>query len=155
MDDRQTELCSLRGSLGLFLSSRAVLLAALGMPSGALLPGLGAVQPVLGDGAGVARLHQVHSLGAQVDSVVLVWGKGTRLSGLSPALGSCQPSLPAPSHCVPELGGIAERSPPRAPQPWSRIVPGSCQAKLTSYKEVDALEHLTRGARQPIAFNAC
>uniref|UniRef100_A0A674G928 Kinesin-like protein n=1 Tax=Taeniopygia guttata TaxID=59729 RepID=A0A674G928_TAEGU len=59
-----------------FCLAGAVLLAAPGIPSGALLPGLGAVQPVLGDGAGVARPHQVHALGAQVGTVVLVWGRG-------------------------------------------------------------------------------
>lgn len=85
-----------------FCLAGAVLLVAPGIPSGALLPGLGAVQPVLGDGAGIAWPHQVHALAAQVDTVVLVWGKGTWPSELSPALGGCQPSLPAPSHCIPE-----------------------------------------------------
>lgn len=37
----------------------------------------------------------------------------------------------------------------------SHIVPRSCQTRLTSYKEIDTLEHLTGGARQPIAFNTC
>lgn len=94
-----------------FCLAEAVLLVAPGIPSGALC-GLGAVQPVLGDGAGIARPHQVHALGAQVDTVVLVWGKGTWLSGLSPARGSCQPTLPAPSHCIPEPWDTTERQKP-------------------------------------------
>lgn len=45
------------------------------------------------------------------------------------------------------LGHCREREALLMPQqPWSRIIPGSCQTRLTSYKEVDTLEHLTRGA---------
>lgn len=39
-----------------------------------LLPGgVGAAQPVLGDGSGIRRTGRVHSLGLQVHSVVLIW----------------------------------------------------------------------------------
>lgn len=77
-----------------FCLAGAVLPAALGIPSGALLPGLGAVQPVLGDGAGIARPHQVHALGAQVDTVVLVWGEGDTAVRTVPSSGEL-PALAA------------------------------------------------------------
>lgn len=80
--------------------------------SGALLIGLWAVQPVLRDGARVAGLHQIHALGAQVDTVILVWGGQKELSDLT--------ASPTLSQSIPSLRG--QLSP-----------------RLTAYKEVDTL----------------
>lgn len=76
--------------------------------SGALLPRLWAVQPVLGDGAGVAGLHRVHPLGAQIDAVILVWEE--RETAVR-AVGHCQPSLPALGTFPPrpQLRDVAEQ----------------------------------------------
>lgn len=87
-----------------------------GALSGALLPGLRAVQPVLGDGAGVAGLHQVHALGAQVDAVVFVWEEGEM------AVRTARRA---------ELRGAAS---PRC-QPWAGKVPTASRSSGTSWSE--------------------
>lgn len=89
-----------------------------GPSSGALLPGLRAVQPVLGDGARVAGLHQVHALGAQVDAVIVVWEGGK---------GGCQHGFGGTTSSRHQPHSIGDGAEPEEPPPSPMRVPAAPQ----------------------------
>lgn len=112
--DGQTELSSLHGSHSLFLSSWGCAPGSSKDPIRCSPPRAGGSPASTGrwsGGSAAAPGPRAWCAGWHGSTCL---GKGTWPSGLSPALGSCQHSLPAPSHCTPELLQ-RERSPPHAP----------------------------------------